>query len=177
MPRNDRPASACKDIYRHRLQEKSLVLPQGGDVIPGGGEGGAQKECTGTHTYTHAYIILRNFRRVGVHQQLSGIRTCMNAHKCKKLFIAFDDFIRSFLAEMVELLRNAEARINSKIVPFLHHVSSQSVMGGGSFPTLRERRYGLLSACCGITCVLIGALVTCTGTGRWSEEESKSLVA
>ena len=137
------------------------------------GEGGAQKECTGTHTY----IISRNFRRVGVHQQLSGIRTCMNAHKCKKLFVAFDDFIRSFLAGMVELLRNAEARINSKTVPFLHHVSSQGVWGGGgALPTLRESRYGLLSACCGMPCVLIGALVTCTGTGRWSEEESKALV-
>jgi hypothetical protein len=69
-----------------------LIVPQG-DVIPGG-EGGAQKECTGTHTtYTHTYNILRNFRmervalrrnaqvhihtyiisrnfwRVGVHQQ------------------------------------------------------------------------------------------------------------
>ena len=59
MPRNHRPASACKDIYRHRLQEKSLVAPQG-DVIPGG-EGGAQKECTGTHTYAQTYNILRNF--------------------------------------------------------------------------------------------------------------------
>jgi hypothetical protein len=69
----------------------------------------------------------------------------MNAHKCKKLFIAFDDFIRSFLAGMVELARNAEARINSKTVPFLHHVSSQGVCGGG-FPTLRERSQHCASA-------------------------------